>query len=423
MVFLLFGVFFVTIFLGFPVAFSMAASSIVYLLAADIPLSIIAQKMYVGMDSFTLLCVPGFILAGNLMNFGGITNRIIRFCNSFLGHIRGGLAQVNVFASMVFAGISGTALADTSSLGAILIPAMKKEGYDADFSVAVTAASSTVGPIIPPSMPMILVGTLTGLSVSKLFVAGVIPGILIGLGQMTLCYLISKKRDYPRGPKQPLREVWNSFKDAVWALLLTVLILFGILGGFFSPTEASCMAAVYAFVVGMFVYKELKWKDIPHILYESAVMIAGIMLLVGFANLFAWILSSEQIPQMIANAMLSISRNKYVLMILINILLLFVGMFMETNAALLILFPILLNVATQVGVHPIQFAVVMVLNLITGLCTPPVGVCLFVASSIGGISLSDGTKAILPFVAWNIVVLLLISYIPFLTTWLPGLIQ
>lgn len=417
---ILFGIFFTTLFLGVPVAFAMGAAATAYLFARGIPLSVIPQKMFVSMDSFVLLCIVGFILAGNLMNTGGITDRIVKVCNSALGHIRGGLGLVNVAASMLFAGMSGTALADTSSLGAILIPAMKKEGYEADFSVAVTAASSTVGPIIPPSIPMIIVGTLTGLSVSRLFVAGIIPGILMGVGMGVVSYLISVKRGHPKGEKNSFRKFLVDFFDAIWSLLLAVFILVGILGGIFTPTEASCMAVIYAFVVGMFVYKELKWNQLPQIFFESVCMIAGIMILVGFANLFGWIMASERIPQAIAQSMLAVTRNKHIILMLINLLLLFIGMFMETNAALLIMFPILLGIARQVGVDPIQFGVLVVLNLIIGLCTPPVGVCLFVAAGIGKVTLWQASKAVFPFLLWNLVVLALVSYVPFITTWLPS---
>jgi len=340
----LFGVFLFTLFIGFPVAFSLGLASLAYIILADIPLIIIPQKMYAGIDVFVLLCVPGFILAGNLMNRGGITERIVAFCNSLVGHIRGGLGIANVGASMVFAGISGTAVADTASVGAVMIPAMVKEGYENDFSCAVTASSSTVGPIIPPSLPMIIAGTLTGLSVSKLFVAGAIPGLLLGGGLMVVSYSISVKRGHPKGERIPLKSVLKSFVGAFWAILMTVIILVGIIGGIFTPTEASGVAVVYAIFVGLFIYKELTIKDIPKILLESAITTASIMVLVGFANLFAWIMASEQIPQLVADTMLSISHNKYVILFLINLLLLFVGTFMETIAALLILFPVLLKV-------------------------------------------------------------------------------
>lgn len=415
--------FLVIMFLGMPIAFSLGISSFLYLYLADIPLIVIPQKMYSGMDVFALLCIPGFILAGNLMNMGGISERIIKFCNCLVGHIRGGLSQANIIASMIFAGISGTAIADTASLGAILIPAMEREGYDVDFSCAVTAASSCIGPIIPPSMPMIIAGTLTGLSVGRLFIAGAIPGVLLGVALMIMSDYLSKKRNYPKGDRVPWKRRFIEFYGAFWALLMTVIILYGILGGYFSPTEASMVACLYALLVGIFIYRELSVKDLPKILIETAVTSGSVLVLVGFANLFAWILASEQIPQMIAKWMLAITTNKYLIILLINMLFLFVGMFMETIAALLTLFPTLLAVALQVGIDPIHFAMIAVLNLILGLTTPPVGVCLFVSASIGKISVSRVGRANIPFLAVSLVVLLMVSYIPALSTWLPSVMM
>ena len=384
---LLFIVFLVLLAIGFPIAFALGISAFTYLLFSDIPLMVIPQKMYAGIDVFVLLSIPGFILAGNLMNASGITSRIINFCNALLGHIRGGLGLANVGASMLFGGISGTAIADTASIGSVMIPAMKKEGYDVPFACAVTASSSTIGPVIPPSLPMIIAATLTGLSVGKLFVAGIVPGLLLGVG----------------------------------FIMMTVLILFGIIGGVFTPTEASIVAVIYAIAIGLWVYKELKIKMIPAILLQSAKTTAALMVLVGFANLFAWIMTVEELPQLIANSLLELTNNKIMLLLLINLLLLFVGAFMETIAALLILFPVLLGVAVNVGVDPVQFAIIMVFNLVIGLTTPPVGVCLFVASSIGGISLEKIAVAGLPYLMVSIFVLLLITYIPEISLWLPGL--
>ncbi|MGM0829150.1 MAG: TRAP transporter large permease [Bacillota bacterium] len=420
---ILFISFLILIFISVPIAFSLGISSIIYLLIADIPLSIVPQKMFAGLNSFVLLSIPGFILAGNLMNAGGITERIIGFTNNFVGHIRGGLGLANVGSSMGFAGISGTALADTASIGAVMIPAMKKEGYDADFSAAVTSSSSTVGPIIPPSLPMIIVGTLASVSIGDLFLAGAVPGVLLGLSLMLVTYVISVKRKYPKGERQPIGVIAKSFTGAFWALLMTFVILFGILGGYFTPTEASIVAVVYALVVGMFVYKELKLKDLPKILLDSMVSTASIMFLVGFANLFGWILVSEQIPILVADGILGISDNPIVVILLINLLLLFVGTFMETIAALVILFPVLLPVASSVGMDPVHFGVMMVLNLVIGLSTPPVGVCLFVASSIGKVSIGKTSKALLPFLGASLVVLLLVAFIPEITLFLPGLFK
>lgn len=419
---MLFVFFFTLLIVGVPVAFALGGASLLYFMGTGIPLITLPQKMFAGMNSFVLLCVPGFILAGNLMNQGGITHKIIKFSNSLVGHIRGGLSQANIVASMVFAGISGTATADVASLGAILIPAMENEGYETDFSCAVTASSSTIGPIIPPSLPMIIAATMTGLSVTKLFVAGIIPGLLLGLGMMLVSYIISKKRNHPKSERASFRTILLTFKDAIWALLMTVIILVGILGGITTPTEASIIAVLYGFVIGIYVYKALTWKMVPKIIMESALTTAAILVLIGFANVFAWILAMEQVPQMVATALLSITENKIVILILINLLLLFVGTFMETLSALAILFPTLLSIAITVGVDPIQFAVVCVLNLVIGLTTPPVGVCLFISSTIGKISLTKVSKAILPFLGVSLLVLMLVTYFPPTTLWLVDVI-
>ena len=422
MVVVLFVVFLACIMLRMPIAFSLGFSSFVYILFSDIPLSILPERMFSGIDSFVILCVPGFILAGNLMNVGGITDRIIHFCMALIGHVRGGLGLANVGSSMVFAGISGTAISDTVSIGSVMIPAMIKRGYDAEFSAAVTASSSTVGPIIPPSLPMVIAGTVTGLSVSRLFVAGIIPGLLLGFGLGIVSYLISVKRNHPKEDRLPFREVVRSFFSAFWAILMTLIILGGIMGGFFTPTEAAMIAVFYALIVGFFVYGELTMAALPKIVFDSAVTTASLMVLVGFANVFAWILTSEEIPLMVTQAMLSISSGPIGYIILVNILLVFVGMFMETIAALMILMPILLKPAIALGIDPIQFAIMCVLNLVIGLTTPPVGVCLFVASSIARISVGRLSVALIPFIAVSLIVLLLVSFVPQVTLFLPNLV-
>ena len=422
MVVVLFVVFLACIVLRMPIAFSLGFSSFIYILFSDIPLSILPERMFSGIDSFVILCVPGFILAGNLMNVGGITDRIIHFCMALIGHVRGGLGLANVGSSMVFAGISGTAISDTVSIGSVMIPAMIKRGYDAEFSAAVTASSSTVGPIIPPSLPMVIAGTVTGLSVSRLFVAGIIPGLLLGFGLGIVSYLISVKRNHPKEDRLPFREVVRSFFSAFWAILMTLIILGGIMGGFFTPTEAAMIAVFYALIVGFFVYGELKLSALPKIIFDSALTTASLMVLVGFANVFAWILTSEEIPLMVTQAMLSISSGPVGYIILVNILLVFVGMFMETIAALMILMPILLKPAIALGIDPIQFAIMCVLNLVIGLTTPPVGVCLFVASSIAKISVGRLSVALIPFIAVSLLVLLLVSFVPQVTLFLPNLV-
>ncbi|MEM1163703.1 MAG: TRAP transporter large permease [Pseudomonadota bacterium] len=418
----LFAVFIGGLVLGIPVAITLGLASLSYILVAGMPPVVMPQKMYAGMDVFVLLSIPGFILAGNLMNRGGITQRIVRFANALVGWIRGGLGLTNIGASMLFGGITGTAVADAASIGGVMIPGMKKAGYPADFSAAVTAASSTVGPIIPPSVPMIIVGALSGVSVGQMFLAGAIPGVLMGLAMMVTAFLIAVRKGFPRQPWQGAGEVARSFGGAIWALAMTFLIIYGLLSGLATPTETAIIASVYAFVVGAFIYRELPISAVPKILIDSAVSAAGILALVGFANVFGWILVSERIPQAIAAGVLSVTDNKYVVILLLNVLLLFVGMFMETIAALIILFVPLLSLATAVGIEPLHFATFAVLNLMIGLTTPPVGVCLFVCAGIARLPLAPVVVAILPFLATNILVLLAVSYIPPLATWLPSVL-
>jgi C4-dicarboxylate transporter, DctM subunit len=417
---ILIGVFVLGLVIGVPVAITLGLASLAYLLLEGIPLVSVPQKMYAGMDVFVLLCIPGFVLAGNLMNGGGITERIIRFANALVGWMRGGLGLTNVAGSMLFGGISGTAVADAASIGGMMIPGMKKAGYPADFSAAVTAASSTVGPIIPPSVPMIIVGALSGISVGKMFLAGAVPGILMGLAMMVTSYLIAVRKGFPRQPWAGFGELGRSFLGAFWAIAMTGLIVGGLMTGLATPTETAIVASVYALVVGLLVYRELPLAQIPKIFVDSAVASAAILVLVGFANVFGWILVSERIPQAIADSVLSITDNKYLVILLINLLLLFVGMFMETIAALIILFVPLLTLATGVGIDPLHFATLMVLNLMIGLTTPPVGVCLFICANIARLPLTPVVRAIAPFLLTNILVLLLVSYVPPVATWLPN---
>ncbi|CTQ61370.1 MAG: TRAP transporter large permease [Roseibium album] len=421
-VFVLFAVFVGSLVIGIPVAIALGLSSLSYLLVSGIPLVVIPQKVYAGIDVFVLLSIPGFILAGNLMNNGGITERIIRFANALVGWVRGGLGLTNIGASMLFGGITGTAVADAASIGGVMIPGMKKAGYPADFSAAVTAASSTVGPIIPPSVPMIIVGALSGISVGQMFMAGAVPGLLMGLAMMITCYVIARRKNFPREPWRGASELVRALGSAFWAIAMTGIIIYGLLSGIATPTETAVVASVYAFIVGAFVYRELPLKKVPKIIVDSAVSAASILALVGLANVFGWILVSERIPQAIASAVLTITDNPILVILIINLLLLFVGMFMETIAALIILFVPLLSLAQAVGIEPLHFATFAVLNLMIGLTTPPVGVCLFVCAGIARLPLTPVVKAILPFLLSNIIVLLLVSFIPALATWLPNLI-
>lgn len=434
MVAVLFISFLVCLFIGVPVAFSLGISSILYFIGSGMQVSMFAQKFFAGMDSFTLLCIPGFTFAGNLLNQGGISDKLLDFADALVGHLRGGLAYANVLASMVFAGISGTALADTVSLGGIEIPMMVKQGYDVPFSVAVTAASSCLGPIIPPSVPMIIAATMTGLSVSKMFMAGIIPGILMVVAMCFVCYIESKKNNYPkRDHMLSFKEILKAGREAIWAIIMVGIILFGIMGGVMTPTEASIVCITYGTIVSAFIYKKLSLKTFYECLKTTLSSAAAIMALVAFANVFAYILTKERIPNMIADAMLNLTTNKYIILLLINLFLIFVGMFMETIAAILILFPVLLQLATAVGVDSIQFGLIVVMNLVLGLCTPPVGVCLFAATAIGdncskkmggpGNKLSDSVKALMPFLAANFTVLALVTYVPAITVGFANLIS
>ena len=420
---ILFGTFALALIGGVPVAVSLGLASLAYLLYAGIPIVVMPQKMYAGMDVFVLLCIPGFILAGNLMNNGGITERIVRFASALVGWMRGGLGQVNIAGSMLFGGISGTAVADAASIGGMMIPGMTRAGYPPAFSAAVTAASSTVGPIIPPSVPMIIVGALSGISVGRMFLAGAVPGLLMGVAMMVACYVVARRKGYPAERWKGLSELARSFGSAFWAIAMTVLIVGGLLSGLVTPTETAVIASLYAAFVGLFVYRELDWRRIPRIVVDSAVSSAAILALVGFANVFGWILASERIPQAIAAGVLSVTDSRLVVILLINVLLLVIGTFMETIAALIILFVPLLQLATAVGVDPLHFAVFAVLNLMIGLTTPPVGVCLFVCANIARLPLAPVVVAIAPFLLANIAVLLLVSYVPATVLWLPDLLM
>ena len=413
-------VFLITLALGIPVAFCLGITSLVALYIMDEPLLVLAQRAFTGVDSFPLMAVPFFVLAGELMNRGGTTRRLIDFAQVLVGRIPGGLAHTNIVASMFFGGISGSAVADAAAMGTILVPGMVRKGYTPGFSAAVTAASSTMGPIIPPSIFMVIMGVTTGLSIGGLFAAGVVPGLLLGFGMMALSYVISIRRGYPRD-EEPLtwRRFFRALGSALPALFAPAIILGGILGGIFTATEAAAVAVLYAFILGTVFYRELKLADIPRIFMNSGVTTAVLLLIIGMANIFAWVLSAEQIPQQIASGMLNLTHNPYLILLLINLFLLFIGMFMEGGAAIIILAPTLLAVAKAVGIEPLHFGLVMVLNIVVGLLTPPLGVCLFVVCGVTNLPLSRVTRAILPFLAVEMGVLLLVTYWPGLILAIP----
>jgi C4-dicarboxylate transporter DctM subunit len=410
---------------GTPIAFCIGISALAGLIQlGDIPLLLIPHMMFEGTDSFPLLAVPFFVLAGALMNAGGITRRLVNFANLLVGHVRSGLALVNVVASMFFAGVTGAAVADTSAIGSVMIPAMNEEGYDLDFSAAITAASSTVGPIIPPSIPMIIYGVSAEQSIGALFLAGIIPGLLIGLALMGVAYFSNghpQSRSGPRREGTNWRSLLVGIKDGLLALFMPAFILGGILAGIFTPTEAAAVSVLYAFFVGRFVYNELSWRQLPTLMQESLLVTAVIMFIIANAAIFGWLVAALQLPQKVIGLFTAGISSRWLILILINFFLLLVGTFMETTASLIILTPVLLPLAKQIGLDPIHFGAIMVLNLVIGLTTPPLGVCLFVSSGIAGISLERISRAMIPFLLAAIVVLLLVTYIPSLSMWIPEL--
>jgi C4-dicarboxylate transporter DctM subunit len=414
--------FLVCFFMGIPLALVMGITGIVVLIAMGVPLELVAQRMFTGIDSFPLMAVPFFILAGDLMNRGGTTIRIIGFANSLVGHIRGGLAHACVVANMIFAGISGSSVADASAIGSIMIPSMEKNGYDLDFSAALNSVAATIGPIIPPSIIMVIYGVSVNVSVGGLFAAGFVPGILMGLALMIVVSRISKKRNYTMSEGFSGKKVAVEFKSSIWALLAPVIILGGILGGIFTPTEAAAVAVIYSFFVGKFIFREIAWKDLPGILFQSGITTGAILLIISLANVFAWVIAANQIPVKLSALFLSATSNPYVFLLIVNILLLIVGMFMETGAAIILLAPILAPIAVKLGVHPLHFGFMMVLNLAIGMATPPVGVCLFVSCGITGLSLEKVSAAAMRFVFALLGVLLLVTYVAPISLFLPKLL-
>ena len=406
--------------IGVPVAFVLGLTPLVVPAAqGDTPLVLLAQRIFTGMDNPILMAIPFFILAGNLMGRGGMTRRLVDFCSVIVGGLRGGLAYINVAVSMVFAGISGAAVADTSAVGSVLIPAMKEDGYDPDFAAALTATSSTIGPVIPPSIPFIVYGVLAEVSIAFLFLAGIVPGLLLGLFQMGVVWRCSHTKHFPRATRPRVKQSARSVLDAALVLVMPLVIVGGILSGAFTPTEAACVAVFYALFIGLSVYRDLRIRDIPGILLQTGVTSSLVMLVIGTASIFSWLLASREVPQAVAGAMLSFTDSKVLILLLVNMLLLMVGTFMETTASLIILTPVLLPLMAEIGVDPLHFGVIIVLNLVIGLTTPPVGVCLFIACSIGRTRIESVSRAIIPFLLASIAVLAVCTFWSGLVTAVP----
>ncbi|MBN6886200.1 C4-dicarboxylate transporter, DctM subunit [Cytobacillus horneckiae] len=417
---------FVFLIIGVPIAIALGASALVTIyFTTTLPLTIMTQKAFTALDSFPLLAIPFFMLAGVLMGKAGVSRRLLTLATMLVGWMVGGLAMVTVVTCMFFAAISGSGPATVAAIGSFMIPSMKAKQYDEGFAAALTAASGSIGVIIPPSIPFVMYGVIGGVSIGSMFLAGIIPGMIIGLGLMVVSFLIAKKKDYKPDTSidYSFKAVLKAIYDAKWALLIPVIILGGIYGGIFSPTEAAVVAVVYATLIGIFVHKELSMKDIYECIRESIVINATTMIIVGLSISFAYIMTLEQIPNSIAGFITDLSSNPLVILLVINLILLIVGMFIDTISALVVLTPILLPIVTAVGIDPIHFGVILVANLAIGFITPPLGVNLFVASSIGNVKIERIVSAILPFLLSMLITLFLITYIPVLSTWLPGLLK
>lgn len=422
---LLLGLFIILMILRLPITFSLIFSSIATAFYMKIPLMIVVQQMVQGVRSFSLLAIPFFIMAGEIMGKGGISRRIILFSNVLIGRVRGGLAQVNCLASMFFGGISGSAVADVSSIGTILIPMMKEKGYDDDFSVGITVTSACQGVIIPPSHNMILFSLAAGgVSVGRLFLGGILPGILLGVGLMVVSFIFAVKRKYPKERRYTLKEALVISRDAILGLLTAVIIMGGVISGIFTATESAAIAVVYAFVVTFFIYREIPLKAFAGILYSSLKTLAMVMALIAAASSFGWLMAYLKIPALAMQALLSVTENKILLLLLINVLLLLLGMIMDMAPLILITTPILYPVVVgALGMNPVHFGVMLILNLAIGLTTPPVGSALFVGCAIGRIPIDKVIRTMLPMYAVMIVVLILVTFIPDLTMWIPELLM
>ncbi len=419
---ILIGGFFLLVILAFPIAFAMGIATMAAIWSHDtLPMSLLAQRTLVGADSYALLAIPFFILAGNLMNGGGITQQIVRLAMAMVGRFRGGLALTSVLAAMIFSGLSGSAAADASALGKVLIPAMKKQGYGGGFAAALMAAACVNGPIIPPSIPLVIYGLSVGKGapIIDLFLGGIVPGILLGISLMIAAYIISVKRNYPTTERVPLREIPSYVFQASWGLMMPVIILSGVVGGIFTVTESATIAVVYAALVGFFVYKALDRRTIWPILVQTGLDTALVMFIIALSSGFGWLLAVSGLPKQLAAAIGAFSTDPLVILMLINVLLLVVGIFMEPLPALLILIPVLVPVVGAVGIDLVHFGLVMVFNLCLGLITPPVGILLYICAKFANVRLEEEAKELTPFLIAGVVVLVVITVFPSTVLWLP----
>lgn len=411
------------IFLGLPIAYSMGISALVGLVLGNYPIEILPDMVTSGTSGYTLIAIPYFVLAGNLMNFGGITHRIFDFSNAAIGHIKGGLAQVNVLASMIFSGISGTASADAAGLGLVEIEAMTDKGYDKSFATAVTLASSVIGPVIPPSVPFLIYAMLANVSIARLFIAGIIPGVMVGIILMLTNYYLYKSGRVVMPDPEPYdsSKLVSTFKNGFFALLAPIVLLSSIMSGFVTPTEAGIIAVVYSVLVGL-IYKELSWDGVKNALRQTVYSAALIMFLVGMGKSIGWVSTIERIPAMTSDFLFALTTNKFLMLIIVNLFLILLGMVLDGMSIKLIMIPILLPIMDMIGVDRIQFGVIMTFNSLVGYSTPPVGVGLFIMSSITDLPLTKVIKAFMPYYVPLIISLLLVTFIPWITMWLPSVV-
>jgi C4-dicarboxylate transporter DctM subunit len=409
------------ILVGVPIAFSLGLASMAFLWLTGTPLSSITQVGVTGLNTYPLLAIPFFIMAGEVMNTGGVTRRLVGFASAWVGHFTGGLAHVAVVANMVMAGLSGSAVADASALTTVMLPSMVKRGYPRPFSAALLASAATIGPIIPPSIPMVLYGLAASVSIGALFLGGVIPGVVMGGCLMAYSYLVARRHGYQPEHEYSLRHALRATVEALPALFMPIILLGGVLGGMFTPTEAAAVSVVYGLLVGFFVYRELRLDNVLELLRLTAYRTSLVVIILASTTLLGYVLALEQIPTKVSEALLQLSSTPWVLLLLINLFLLFVGCFIDAAAAILILAPILVPIVEQVGISPVHFGLIMVLNLMIGLLTPPVGGLLYIVSEVAQMRFEVLVKAVLPFLLPLLVSLALVTYIPWLTLWLPSL--
>ena len=418
-----FILFFVFLMLGVPIAFSLGLGSVVAIFMDDkISSMLVAQKLFSSINSFSLMAIPFFMLSGELMEAGGISKRLVNIAKAFVGHITGGIGMVDIGTSVLFAGVSGSAAADTAAVGSMLIPSMLKNGYPRGLAAVIQACAGSLGPIIPPSLTMIIYCSLTGLSIGECFMAGVIPGLIIGLGVAVVTYFFARRLGIKGDERVPYRERLTAIKDGILAIIMPLIIIGGIVSGIFTPTESGAIAVIYALVIGMFVYKEFTYRELPRIFLKAASMTGMALLIVAGASIFSWLVAYEKFPKMIITFLTGLTDNKYVIMMLLVLFLLFVGMFIETLSATIICAPILMPVAAQYGIDPIQFALIMVITLVYAGVTPPVGGVLFITMGIAKAKMKEALTYLAPYLGIICIVILLLIFVPQISLLLPRLL-